>query len=264
MTQFCDRIWLWGQNAGSHHTRNNQYQLPGVNRMTPREGLEYFGISRCCRVVMANLPEPPFDAESEDLAQADEVVWSVIGSGGSTRTNQEGWTEVDEVIRQAKMYSNVTGVIMDDFFSETRRQLFPPSRIQALKDRIQAGLGRSLPLWVVWYERELDSPVDVYFPMCDVITFWTWYGEHLFDDLPRNLDRVIERTPGKRRLAGCYLYDYGNRRPLSLEAMQHQCEVYKDYMDRGLLDGVIICSNCCADIGLETADWMREWIRNCE
>lgn len=262
MAQFCDRVWLWGQCAGSHHSRGNPYNLPGTNLMTPKQGLDFFGISRCCRVVMSNMPEPPFDAESEELVEADEVVWSVIGSGGSTRTDDAGWTEVDEVIRQAKMYPNVTGIIMDDFFSEKRRELFPPERIQALKDRVQAGVGRALPLWVVWYERQLAEPVDIYFPLCDVITFWSWYGENLFDALPGNLDQMIARTPGKRRFAGCYLYDYGNRQPLSLEAMQCQCEVYKDYIDRGLLEGIIVCSNCCADIGLETAEWMQEWIRN--
>ena len=40
-----DDFWLWGQMPNSHHEEaNNIYNLPGVNRMTPSEGAEFFGI----------------------------------------------------------------------------------------------------------------------------------------------------------------------------------------------------------------------------
>ena len=63
-----DTLWIWGQDAGSHHrTGNNTWNLPGENRMGPVEGCRYLGIPNCCRVVMGGHPTPPFDAEADAL-----------------------------------------------------------------------------------------------------------------------------------------------------------------------------------------------------
>ncbi len=110
-----DKLWLWGQNAGAHHAaHNNVWNLPGENKMTPIEGARYFGIPNMCRVVMGNKPEPPFDSEAELLKECDRVVWSLIGDAASARTDGGG-DDLDELLRLAKKYPNITGGIMDDF-----------------------------------------------------------------------------------------------------------------------------------------------------
>ena len=43
MTKLIDQVWLWGQTPGSHHATAG-YHLPGVNKMTPLEGCDFFGI----------------------------------------------------------------------------------------------------------------------------------------------------------------------------------------------------------------------------
>jgi hypothetical protein len=43
MDDLADRVWLWGQTPGTHH-RVERFNLPGVNRMTPIQGCEFFGI----------------------------------------------------------------------------------------------------------------------------------------------------------------------------------------------------------------------------
>jgi hypothetical protein len=43
--------------------------------MTAMEGCTYFGIDRCCRVVMVNHPRPPFDQFSIAMEPLQEVVW---------------------------------------------------------------------------------------------------------------------------------------------------------------------------------------------
>ena len=42
--------------------------------------------------------------------------------------------------------------------------------------------------------------------------------------------------------------------------MKKQCSVYADYLECDLLQGVIICSNSIADIGLKKIDYLRDWI----
>ena len=66
MARLIDNVWLWGQTPNSHHACA-AYNLPGVNRMTPGEGCDFFGIRNCCRVAMSKGPFPPFDAETAAL-----------------------------------------------------------------------------------------------------------------------------------------------------------------------------------------------------
>ena len=113
-----DNFWLWGQNVGSHHVGSPEggYKLPGVNHMDSREGCDFFGIYKCLRVTMSTGPFPPFDVEAEKLKDLKEVVWSAIGAVGATIYSNDNHSDVDEVIRMANIYPNVTGAVMDDFF----------------------------------------------------------------------------------------------------------------------------------------------------
>jgi hypothetical protein len=257
MKSLRNNLWLWGQTPNSHHA-GGIYQLPGNNHMTATEGCEFFGISNCCRVAMGTGPFPPFDEESRQLAHLNQVVWSIIGAGG-VRRNEDRNGDLEEVIRQARHFPNINGAVLDDFFSERRIALYPPERIAEIRRRLNEGSERSMDLWIVWYDREIDVPVQPYLEICDVITYWTWYGKNL-DRLEEYLDRMIAATPGKRRLVGCYLWNYGEKCPLSPQQMQHQLDVYLKYLRAGLLEGMILCSNCCADIGLHTVDQVKAWI----
>ncbi len=257
MKTLRDTLWLWGQTPNSHHAGGG-YKLPGVNRMTPAEGCEYFGIPNCCRVAMGAGPFPPFDEESRQISHLKEVIWSVIGAGSVSR-NEEQNGDLDEVIRQARMFPNITGAVLDDFLSEHRMAIYSPERVAGIRDRLNRETGRHMDLWIVWYDREIDAPVRRYLDVCDVITYWTWYGYNI-PKLEEFLDRMIEATPGKRRLAGCYMWNYGETCPLTPEQMEHQLGVYLKYIRSGQLEGMILCSNCIADIGLPTVEQTRQWI----
>jgi len=254
-----DHFWIWGQNPGSHHTcLNNVFKLPGVNRMSPAEGARYLGISNCCRVAMGAGPQPPFDREAVELTGMQQVVWSIVGASGATR-NDDGWGDLNEVIRQAQMHANVTGGILDDFCDKKRLEIFTPERLGEIRAKMRAEVGRPMDLWVVWYEHQLADPVQAHLNACDVITFWTWTAENL-KNLDSNMAKVIALTPGKRHLAGCYMWDYGGKQPMPLDLMEYQCEKYYQWMQAGKIEGVIFCSNCIADLGLEAVAWTRQWI----
>ncbi len=76
MTILKEKLWLWGQDAGSHHAAagNQLWKLPGINKMEPAAGAAYLGIKNMCRVVMCGTPAPPFDSESEKLRAMHQVV----------------------------------------------------------------------------------------------------------------------------------------------------------------------------------------------
>ena len=261
MAKLREKMWLLGESAGSHHTEQAEhYHLPGVNKMTPIEGCRFYNIPNCCRCCMQAGPFPPFDSESAELVECKEVIWSIIGSGGVRRNEAEGG-DIDEVIRQAKMFPNITGAFLDDFFSERRMGIFTPEMLVRFKEKLNREIGRKIDLWCVYYEREYlnRDRIKPYLDVCDVITYWIWKASEM-PKLRFYLDHLVEYTPGKRRIAGCYLWNYGEGKPYTPEEMQFQLDVYLEYIKAGVIEGLMICSNCCSDIGLPTVDQMLEWL----
>ena len=45
-----------------------------------------------------------------------------------------------------------------------------------------------------------------------------------------------------------------------MDLMKMQLEKYLEWYNEGKIKGVILCSNCIADIGLDTVDYTREWL----
>lgn len=246
-----DKLWLWGQTANIHR----EY-LPRDSRMTPVEGALYFGLERCCRVVMHSLPKPPFDQDSLAMRPLKEVVWSIVGAGCTVEHNN-GKGDLEEVLRQAAMFPNITGGILDDFCSPERIAAFPPERLHMIRKQLHEG-PRPLDLWVVVYEYQLeDQTLAPYLAECDVVTFWTWYGKHL-SAAPGNFNKLRKLAPGKRYLSGCYMFEYPGKREVTRDEMKFQLDWQLDAIRGGESDGMILCSNCVADIGLDAVEYTRE------
>ena len=262
-TLIKDKLWLWGQNAGSHHGTSNPYNLPGKNLMEAREGCDYFGIEKCLRVAMSAGPFPPFDKEAEKLNDLKEVVWSAIGAGDIEHYNNDQ-SDLDEVLRMAEIYPNITGAVLDDFFlaaevpgkSSGRHSI---ESIRNMQRKLHNFSKRRLDLWMVWYSYQLDFKVNDYIKMSDVMTLWTWKGSDL-PELDSNIQKFVEKTSGKHRLAGCYMWNYGESKPLTMDQMKYQLDRYYHWLKKGDIEGIIFCSNCIADIGLDTVDYTRKWI----
>lgn len=256
--KFRDKIWLWGQSPDAHWENDNTYNLPGHSRMTAVEGCYYFGIDNICRVRMMNHPMPPYDQESEAMRPCKRVVWSLLGAGGEPVTD---WGDLDEVVRQAKIYDNIVGGVFDDFFLPERISVFTPQKLREVKKRMCDGAGRELDMWVVCYEMKLDTVENIgdYLNAFDVITYWTWCGSELFS-AERNFDRIRKLAPQGRIMAGCYMWNYGEKRPLTEEEMRFQVDLYYRLLKEKRIDGIILCSNCIADLGIENVEYMRRFI----
>ena len=253
-----DRLWLWGQSPNGHWNVPNIYNLPGQSRMTAAEGLYYFDIPNICRVRIHGHPMPPYDQESIAMRPAKQVVWSLLGAGAEPVTE---WGDLEEVVRQSKIYDNITGGVFDDFFQENRLSHFTPLKLHEVKRKFCADAGRKLDMWVVLYEYNFTDTPDLkaYLDEFDVISFWTWKGSEL-NRAKDNFDRLRELVPGKRLMAGCYMWNYGEARPLTEQEMKLQCDLYLDYIQKGYIEGIIVCSNCIADLNIEAVEWMRNWI----
>lgn len=251
-----DRVWLWGHDAGLQHVI--WPNIPGVNRMGCVDGAAYLGgIPNCCRVVFNGSPVPPFDKETKALCNFKQVVWSIIGDTSSTRNN-DGGDDLDEVLHQATYFPNVTGGILDDFFRlETGDARLSLERMKAIAEALHHA-ERPLKLWLVYYSALFAVDYRDFLELADVITFWSWTSEELANAKAR-LHQIIDMTPGKKHYAGCYLWNYGNDREITVEEMTFQLDLYYRLMREKQLDGVIVCSNNIADLGLPAVEYFRKW-----
>ena len=266
MAKLIDKFWIWGQDAGSHHRSagNAAWKLPGTNKMGPVEGAEYLGIKNVCRVVMDGTPVPPFDAESEKMKSMRQVVWSSMGDSGSRRNDNA--SDLEEVLKQAEKYPNVTGSILDDFFispehNQGRVARYSLDYTKDMRNHLHRCKARPLDFWLVGYKGQFDWPVEKYLELFDVVTYWNMMAPAEISEIDDDYGKVVQKTLGKRRLNGCYIWNYGEGKPLTIKQIEAECEKYHGWIKEGLSDGIIFCSNCCADLGLESVEWLKGWIR---
>ena len=252
-----DCLWVWGHEAGSH---NDRYELPGPSRMTPVEGAAYLGLPNLIMVVFDDLPRPPFDRHAVAMGSLDRVIWSIVGDSSSGRNDEE--TDLDEILRLSTRFPNILGAIMDDFFhgpdaQDERIARYTPEAVASFQDRLDAA---RLDLWVVVYDLILHQPLGQHLAHCDGLTYWTWEAENL-DTLKPNFERLETMIPEKRKLLGCYLWNYGGKqRPFPRGAMEHQCELGLEWLKAGRIEGIVFLATCICDLEIETVEWTREWI----
>jgi hypothetical protein len=203
-------------------------------------------------------PVAPFDQYAIPFRSLREVVWSVVGAGGATEADER-----ESVLRIAGESANFTGVDMDDFFFTKKKDGKPAAltveELEQLQKRLKSGK-RKLNLWVTLYTHQLDDPIQDHLKFCDVITLWTWKGADL-NQLQSNFEKARKLAPASRFVLGCYMWDYGVHQPLPVAAMEHQCEQGLKWMKQGQIDGMIFLASCICDLGLETVEWSRQWIR---
>ena len=252
-----DRLWIWCHEAGSN---NGLYGLPGESRMTPAEAAFYMGLPNLIMVVYENKPKPPFDRLAVSFRPLKRVVWSIVGDSSSDRNNKE--PDIDAVTSIAAKFPNISGAMMDDFFhaKDARGAIarYGADDIGRFRDRLHGG-ARKLDLWVVLYKHDLDLPVQSHVANCDVVTFWTWNASEL-RDLDASFKRMESVVGAKRKLLGCYMWDFGTGKPMPLELMKLQCEKGLAWLKEGRIDGMVFLSSVICDLDIETVEWTRKWI----
>lgn len=249
-----DRLWLWGHAAGSH---NGEYGLPAASQITPVEAAYYLSIPNMILVRYKGKPEAPFDQYAIPFRSLREVVWSVVGAGGATEA-----AEREMVLRMAEQSPNFTGVDMDDFFTgkkDGKVAALTVPELEQLQKRLKGGR-KKLNLWVTLYTHQLDDPIQDHLKYCDVVTLWTWKAADL-GQLEANFEKTAKLAPASRKVLGCYMWDYGTHKPMPIAAMEQQCEQGLKWLEEGKIDGIIFLASCICDLGLETVEWSRQWIR---
>ncbi len=255
MPRIREKLWIWGQEAGCHTAA--EWGVPEPSRMTPAEGAFYMGIPNVIIVGYGGKPAPPFHQYALPLHPMKNLVWSVVGAGGVTDA-----TERAEVLKLADELPNMTGVMMDDFFhDEPGPKGYGALTLDELRDlRTQLTVdGRTLDLWVVLYDRQLRLPLGDYLALCDKVTLWFWRAAEL-EHLEQSLESLEALAPSCGKVLGCYMYDYGEKRPMPLDLLEHECQTGLRWLRQGRIEAMIFLATCICDLDLEAVEWARRWI----
>lgn len=284
-----DRLWIFTVNAGSNDGYMELGNVRGGSRMTPAEGAFWLGVPNLLLIREHEIPRLPNSLESwraktsfEQYAISfqplDRVVWSVVGSGG-----KGGMNELSPVLDLARKYPNLTGVYLDDFIVDVKKQAdgrvagrpaLQPDELKRARERMKA-VGRPMETWVTLYTNEInpsrkttspafrgcDPPLADLLDQFDVLTLWTWNSDEL-RELEDNLVALEKIAPKNARIAlGLYIWDFHNKKPVPLELMKHQCELGLKWLREGRIHDLIFLANTVLDVGLPSAEFSRQWIK---
>lgn len=245
-----DHLWLWSHPTSCY---NGLWGLPGESFFSPVEAAAYMGIRNSIMVVFNNEPKPPFENHAAQFLKMNKVIWSVIGDAGSKRNNEE--SDLTPVIELKKALPSLQGGIMDDFFGNGR-----DGNLEKIKNFADHLHSAGLELWIVLYGHQLEIPnLKDYLDLCDVVNFWTWRAEEL-SLLPGRLEMVSAMTPGKKIALGCYMWDFGDSKPISIENMEYQCGFAYEKWREGIVSEIVTLGSPLCGMKIDAVEWTRKWI----
>lgn len=249
--KLIEKLWNWGHLEGSHN------KVTGLHcRMTPEEFAMEYGIKKAFMVSYGGNITPPFGRFAERFSSLSEVIFSVLGDG-STPLPESELGNTEDIIAALSDADNISGGIVDDFFSPERMQKFPPEVLKIIKDTLNK---RGLKFWCVLYSFQLDLDLEKYTECFDGITFWIWDSKDI-EKLDGHLEKLYSLVKDKPVMLGIYLWDYLHSAPMDASLFEMQLSKYFSLLSDGIVEGVIFCSSTVGDAMLETNDILKRYIR---
>lgn len=245
-----DRFWIWG------HPENSCREAVGTDRemtVTPAESARYFGVSNVFYVPWGHdmdIVACSKDTEGVTRAGLAMDIWSKPGSD-----------PVEETFKLVPLFSNLTRLVFDDFFNELSPHIptweqFSIPQLEEIRDRIHR---EGLEMWVVLYQHQLEMYIDDYLEVFDGVSFWFW-SEPTVEEYHKFSKIFLDKTPGKRRLIGCYLYDFGRSQQASAQLVRYQLDNNKKLMEQGEIDGVVLHNNNFGNMGFAAYEEAKKWM----
>lgn len=282
-----DRLWIFAVDAGANNGHLELGNVRGGSRMTPAEGAFWLGVPNLLFIRAYEKPPLPnlerwrakttFEQYAISFQPLDRVVWSVVGAGG-----KGGMNELPYVLPLAEKFANFSGIYLDDFITDARRQpdgrslgrpALQPDDLRQAREQMKV-VGRPMDVWVTLYTHEInpgrktaspafrgcDPPLERFLNLFDVLTLWTWNSEEL-PFLEENLAALEKIAPQNARIAlGLYIWDFHNHKPVPLELMEHQCELGLKWLRSRRIQEMVFLANSVLDVGLPSAEFSRQWI----
>jgi len=248
-----EKIWLWGHPEGRY---NNMYNNEKISRMTPMECCDYLGIRNTFMV--------PVEWEvnrrqyNKSFTTLKEVGWECYDAGKNPEI-------IEPLIAEAKDFENIGRVVFDDFQRDDEFKNIAVENFWKVHERLHNNEVRPLDMWMVLYTHEfgVDAEKDTifkdYVEPFDGIIMWTW-KESDVKLIPEKFEIFKSLTPNTRRMFGCYLYNFGESKQATGEAVKWQLDWYREKLISGEAEGIVLHTNTMADLDYEAYDVALEWM----
>ena len=252
MPKFFEKLWNWGHLEGSHNGCT-----PFECKMTPEEFAREYGIPNAFIVSYGGNIQPPYGTVAERFSSLREIKWSALGDS-STPLPEHRLGNAPDVIAASETAKNITGSIVDDFFSPVRIKRFTPTVLSEMKAALNA---KGLDFWCVLYSHELDSVDELgkYIECFDGITFWFW-GCNKMTDVEGDIKKLLALADGRPVMLGVYLWDYAQKKAMDSEIFIRQLSDCKARLISGEIEGVVFCSSTLGDADIETNRILKNWV----
>ena len=252
MAKVIDKLWNWGHLAGSHNKVCNM-----ECNMSPQEFAEEYGIRNSFIVSYGGNIQPPYHDLAKTMSSLKEIKWSVLGDA-STPLPDDRLGHTNDVLDVSKKVNNITGGVVDDFFSPKRTARFTPDVLVDMKSALNQN---GLDFWCVLYKGDMEKDLAPYLECFDGVSFWIWACSDIVN-AEEYLEKFFSITKGKKVMLGVYLWDYGGEEtgPMDETLFRKQLSLYFDLLENGKIEGIIFCSNTIGDCDLETLKILKEYI----
>ena len=253
MKKLVEKLWNWGHLEGSHN------EVIADCKMTPEEYAEEYGIKNAFIVSYAGNIQPPFDDYAKRFSVLNEVKWSVLGDATTDLPDSDlGSTE--DILAVLNPESNITGGIVDDFFSvEDRLKKYTPEVLKKIKKKLNDA---GLDFWCVLYNIQIDWDLEKYMDCFDGITFWVWESRNIVN-IEEYFAKLKKITKDNKVMLGMYQWDYSipnGGEPMDIGLYEKQIKYYFDLLKKKEIDGIIFCSSTLGDADLKTNDMLKKYI----
>ncbi|MBQ5746835.1 MAG: hypothetical protein IIV81_02735 [Clostridia bacterium] len=254
-----DVFWLWGHPEGAYNpNREEPFGNNHYSRMTPMEGCLYLGIHKTFMVpVGIPINRRQYNKSFKTLSN---VGWECFGA--LTKPDK-----VNEIINESKEFKNITAAVFDDFKGQANKKKekgeeVTPDALWGFREKFNA---HDIDMWMVFYTNEfgLDEKEDEEFmkflsPFNGII-MWTWEEKDV-PLIPEKFEVFKKMTPDCRRMFGCYLYNFGEKKQATGKAVKWQLDFYLDKIKKGEAEGIVFHTNTMADLDYEAYDAAVEWM----
>lgn len=252
MTKLIEKLWNWGHLECSHN------ECTGLNcNMSVEEFADEYGIRNSFIVSYGGNIRPPFKNTAKRFKKLNNIKWSVIGDSSSGLPEEE-LGDTKHILDLIHPGTNISGAVVDDFFSPERMEIFTPEVLKKIKKMLNS---RGLDFWCVLYNNQLDLDLDKYMECFDGVSFWIWECENI-KKMDIYLEKLFALVKDKPVMLGVYLWDYSEEanRPMNTALFKEQMECYFNLLISKRIEGVIFCSNTIGDATLETNKILKEYI----
>lgn len=272
-----DRSWMWGHESWQVDGKHAElFGLDVAKTYYPMvDGAKNYGLENL-NIIRWDMPDKTF---RDTLKEMKRLTWPMSGAAGEDHTTYAEMGEYNFMV--AEEMPNVTGFELDDYLNPSDKTptfidtqdghmkvcptRFPYSELLELRKRMHA-FKRPLELRMVTYDVLFDGSRDLseYKPIVEVadsLTYWTWEAKNM-SQLKTNFAKLRSIAPKKAIYLGIYLWDFGGKRPMPLDALQYQLETGLKWFRSGEIEGMVfLCSSIC-NRDFEAVKYCREWIFN--